>query len=160
MPQFPTVGSITLPPLFKAHASQFDVVCINPVPSADVFEALNIDQLVELRVDLNCRDDGPNFFTLIAHAKQLETLEVTGFQCSTLANDPAELFPAAGLNRLKDLYLGIEFEFFNAQSLIALASKTPHIHKLVLLLEPWNNDQWTSSSLPVRSFRSRFWVAH
>ncbi|KAH8797603.1 hypothetical protein DL96DRAFT_1825164 [Flagelloscypha sp. PMI_526] len=147
MPEFPMVRSISLPPPFKAHASQFDVVCLNPAPSVDVLKALSIDKLVELRVDLDHRNDAHDFFTLIAHAEQLETLEVTGFQCSTFSNDPVELFPAVGLNRIKNLYLGISFEFFNTQSLITLASKVPYVHKLVLLLEPWNNDLWTTLSL-------------
>jgi hypothetical protein len=142
-------ASITLPPIFKAHAPQFEVVHINPAPAFEVIEALNIGLLVELRVDLNRRDDGSNFFALIAHAEQLETLEVTGFQCSTVSNDPVNLFPETGLSRLRNLYLGIAFQFFDVQSLITLASKTPNIQKLVLLMEPWNNDQWTASTLRV-----------
>ncbi|KAH8801277.1 hypothetical protein DL96DRAFT_790817 [Flagelloscypha sp. PMI_526] len=131
------------PPVFMSHAFQFDVVHLNPVPSFDILLALNMGGLVELRVDFNGRDDGGSFFPLLARAELLETLEVTGIRYWTAPNDPASLFPDTGLCRLRKLFLGIALEHFSALSLKTLASKTPGLHKLVLLIEPWNNTMST-----------------
>ncbi|KAH8818689.1 hypothetical protein DL96DRAFT_1621724 [Flagelloscypha sp. PMI_526] len=146
LPQ-PIATSIPLTPLFKAHASQFHVVHIIPLPSFDVLHGLSVGQLVELRIDLNLCDDGADFFTLLTHADQLETLEVTGFRYSTATSDPVNLFP--GLKRLRNLYLGIAFDFFSTHHLRTLASKTPDIHKLVFLIEPRNDNHLTPTLLEI-----------
>lgn len=141
----PSLGRI-----FGSHAPHFDVVYLNPAPSLGAVQALNLGHLVELRVNLNACDDGVEFFTLIARAKKLVTLEVTGFRYSNTETDPANLFPVTGLDRLKALYLGIALEVFSAQALKTLASKTPYLSKLALIAEPWNNSHWTTDSLQVR----------
>ncbi|KAH8801299.1 hypothetical protein DL96DRAFT_1635829 [Flagelloscypha sp. PMI_526] len=141
---------ISLPTLFISHAFQFEVVHLNPAPSFDALLALNIGQLVELRVDLNGRDDGELFFNLIARAGRLVTLEVTGIRYWNVANDPCTLFPGVGLGSLRRLHLGIALEFFNARSLKNLALKLPRLHKLVLLIEPWNNRIWTRISVQAK----------
>ncbi|KAH8801310.1 hypothetical protein DL96DRAFT_1564055 [Flagelloscypha sp. PMI_526] len=71
--------SATLIPFFVAHTTQFQVVHLNPAPSLEAIRRLAIVQLVELRVDLGGRDDGAEFFSLLAGAEQLTTLELTGF---------------------------------------------------------------------------------
>ncbi|KAH8801309.1 hypothetical protein DL96DRAFT_1823775 [Flagelloscypha sp. PMI_526] len=146
----PWATTLPLTPLITSHAFQFDVVYLNPAPSFAALESLNIRELVELRVDLNAQEYGVNFFTLIAPAENLVTLEVTGFRYTSAANDPATLFPEVGLGRLRRLYVGIALEFFNVRTLRAFASKVPDLRKLVLLIEPWNSAHWTPASLQVK----------
>ncbi|KAH8801296.1 hypothetical protein DL96DRAFT_1635820 [Flagelloscypha sp. PMI_526] len=142
--------SISLPSYFMSHSSQFEVVHLNPAPSFDSLRALEIGQLVELRVDLNCRDDGANLFTLLEYGGQLEVLEITGMNYRAAADDPANLFPESGLGQLKRLFLGDSLKLFGPQSLIALAPKIPRLQRLAILVEPLDNDIWTRKSVQAK----------
>ncbi|KAH8801287.1 hypothetical protein DL96DRAFT_1635787 [Flagelloscypha sp. PMI_526] len=89
------------------------------------------------------------FFTYVSHAVQLITLEITGYVYTTIESDPASLFPATGLSRLRRLYLGISLGLFSPQTMGMLASKMPNLHTLALLSEPWSGE-WTYASLRYR----------
>ncbi|KAH8797604.1 hypothetical protein DL96DRAFT_993503 [Flagelloscypha sp. PMI_526] len=55
--------SVSLPPSFAAHAFQFDVVHLDPLPSLDTFSSLNISRLIELRVHLlGCSNKFSDFY--------------------------------------------------------------------------------------------------
>ncbi|KAH8801275.1 hypothetical protein DL96DRAFT_1635772, partial [Flagelloscypha sp. PMI_526] len=136
-----------LPLSFAAHASQLDVVHLDPLPSLDVLSSLNIPQLVELRVDIHGLTEVTDFFLTIVGAENLVVLEVVGFPSYDETGDPAKLFPRTGMRELRELYLGIMLPLFSVRSLRSLASKIPHLRKLALIVEPPPTRRWTNIEL-------------
>ncbi|KAH8801285.1 hypothetical protein DL96DRAFT_1635785 [Flagelloscypha sp. PMI_526] len=120
-------------PLFTAYASQYEIVHLNPVPSIDVIRLLNINQLVELRVNLSWMPNDAGLFSLLTHATQLDILEIHGWPYEIPEESPSDYFPETGLAQLRTLYLGIQLRFFSPQMLRSLASKMPNLHTLAFI---------------------------
>ncbi|KAH8804278.1 hypothetical protein DL96DRAFT_1686455 [Flagelloscypha sp. PMI_526] len=127
---------IPISPLFTAHASQFEVVHLNPVPYPDAVQHLSVDLLIELRVDLNCSSNAAWFFQLLAHATQLVTLEITGWAFVSPVHNSANLLLQMNLIQLRLLYLGIPLWLLSPEILGSLASRTPNLVTLAVLAEP------------------------
>ncbi|KAH8801302.1 hypothetical protein DL96DRAFT_1564049 [Flagelloscypha sp. PMI_526] len=138
--------SASLPPSYAAHAFQFDVVHLDPLPSLDACSSLNIARLVELRVHLLGCSNVAEFCAILIGAEQLVILEVLGFRPYDANTDPADLLPGTGLGQLKQLHLEIILPLFTVQSLGSLASKTPHLRKLALIVKP-HARRWSKTEL-------------
>ncbi|KAH8797605.1 hypothetical protein DL96DRAFT_1641404 [Flagelloscypha sp. PMI_526] len=104
-------------------------------------------QLVELRVNLQGYINAAEFFAIMTNAEQLLVLEVIGFFPYDSTSDPTNMLPPAGFARLRELYLGIMLPLFGVRSLRSLASKTPHLHKLALIVESPNGVRWANKEL-------------
>ncbi|KAH8804281.1 hypothetical protein DL96DRAFT_1686458 [Flagelloscypha sp. PMI_526] len=125
--------------LFTAHASQFEIVHLNPVPFLGVVQRLAIDKLIELRVDLYSSSDISQFFSLLAHATQLVTLEITRWVYGTVYYLLPHLLLRMNLVQLKSLYLGIPLWILSREILRALASMAPNLFTLAILIETSEN---------------------
>ncbi|KAH8801286.1 hypothetical protein DL96DRAFT_1635786 [Flagelloscypha sp. PMI_526] len=123
-------------PFFLTHASQFEVVHLNPVPSLDAARLLNFHHLTELRVDLYYSSNAAaELFLLLAHATQLVALEIKGWAYVPPMHDTATLLRQTNLVQLKTLSLGIPLWLLSPQILAALASTAPNLLTLALVSE-------------------------
>ncbi|KAH8806547.1 hypothetical protein DL96DRAFT_1630957 [Flagelloscypha sp. PMI_526] len=128
--------NMPFPPLKRGKARQLRVVHINPLPDIEVvLNNLDITRLVELRVDLTSCDGPRSLFRELVHAVSLEVLEVVGIRYLSKFEDVAHMMPTCGLVSLKKLYMGIELDGLDANSLGVLAGKAPNLRTLVLVIQ-------------------------
>ncbi|KAH8801284.1 hypothetical protein DL96DRAFT_1635783 [Flagelloscypha sp. PMI_526] len=138
---FTAPSTIPVTNIFTAHASGYEVVHLNPVPSIQALRLLNVDLLIELRVDLSWFSDITQFASFLAHATQLVVLEIAWWPYGTPVQSPVHLFPDGGIVKLEKLYLDMSLRFLNPQMLGNLALRTPNLRTLALISE-FGSGEW------------------